>query len=117
MTVDPKRADGVPATPTCTCTKNDDGSTTWVDDCPEHGRDAIKAQLLPVGTRIRSVKHPELTGYIKDLEWTDPRKGLISPIPYLIGWDDSSRACDVLGWLFVYSGPDSVERIPAAVTA
>lgn len=117
MTVDPKRADGVPANLTCTCTKNDDESTTWVDDCPEHGRDAIEAKLLPPGTRIRHVRHPELTGHIRAWEWTDRSKGLISPIPYLIGWDNDGRACDVLGWFFVYSGPESVEPIPAAVTA
>jgi hypothetical protein len=92
----------------CSCEKHE-GGRTWVRSCPEHGEAAIKAKLLPVGTRIRHVRHPELTGRIKALEWTRP--GELSPIPYLIGWDDSGRASDALGWFFVYSGPESVERI------
>ena len=67
-------------------------------------------RLLPEGARVRSIRHPELTGRIKHYEWNAP--GVLSPIPYCIGWDDSARACEVLGWLFVYAGPDGVERAP-----
>jgi hypothetical protein len=102
----------VTAVDICTCTRHPDGTRTWTDECPDHGRDAIMACLLPIGTRIRSVRHPELTGYIKDLEWTDRHARLISPIPYLIGWDNGGRAADAIGWLFVYAAPDSVEPIP-----
>lgn len=68
------------------------------------------AALLPSGTRIRSVRHPELTGYIKGYEFT--RSGMISPIPYCIGWDDSPRAAKELGMLFVYATVDSIEAVP-----
>jgi hypothetical protein len=97
-------------TATCTCEKHDDGSRTWARVCPDHGEAAIKRRMVPVGTRIRSIQHPELTGKIKGLEWTRP--GELSPLPYLIGWDNSSRAADVLGMFFVYGSPDSVERPP-----
>jgi hypothetical protein len=100
--------------PDCTCDKHEDGRT-WRRECPQHGEDATKRQLVPVGTRIRHRRHPELTGYIKGLEWTRP--GELSPVPYLIGWDDSGRACDLLGWFFVYSHPDSVERLEAVSDA
>lgn len=97
-------------TATCTCEKHDDGSRTWARSCPDHGEAAIKRRMVPVGTLVRSVQHPELTGKIKGLEWTRP--GELSPLPYLIGWDNSSRAADMLGMFFVYGSPDSVERLP-----
>jgi hypothetical protein len=65
--------------------------------------------LLPVGTRIRSIQHPELTGYIKAHEYADREH--ISPIPYLIGWDDSQRAAETLGWFFVYASNGGVESV------
>lgn len=71
----------------------------------------VVTKLLPVGARIRHVRHPELTGRIKAHEWAAP--GKLSPIPYLFEWDDSSRASDVLGWFFFYGGPDHVEPIEA----
>lgn len=98
-------------TTTCSCEKHDDGSRTWARDCPNHGEVAIKRRMVSVGTRIRSIQHPDLTGVIKGLEWTGA--GQLSPLPYLIGWDDSSRAADVLGWFFVYGSPDSVEPLPS----
>jgi hypothetical protein len=96
----------------CICEQHGDGRT-WVRECHQHGIEAIKAKLVPVGTRIRHVRHHDLTGHIKALEYTSP--GELSPIPYLIGWDNSSLAADRLGWFFVYSGPESVERIPEVV--
>lgn len=64
--------------------------------------------LLPVGTRIRHRNHG-LTGTIKAHEWNNIQNRIISPIPYLIGWDDSERAADLLGWFFVYASNESVE--------
>jgi hypothetical protein len=92
----------------CRCKQRDDeDGRTWVRECPEHGEGAIKAALLPVGTEIRHVRHPELTGYIRALEWTD--RDHISPIPYNIAWDNSTQAYDVLGFMFVYACVDDVE--------
>lgn len=96
-------------TATCTCHHYEDGSKSWRDHCPEHGREAIMTKLLPPGTRVRSVSHPELTGTIKGHEWTRPHE--ISPIPYCIGWDDSSAASKTLGMLFVYATIEGVEAI------
>lgn len=71
--------------------------------------------VLPEGTRIFHKRLPELTGYIKAHEWTST--GVLSGIPYLIGWDDSARAHDLLGWFFVYAGNESVaaarDEVPA----
>ena len=67
------------------------------------------ATLLPVGTRIRSTEHPGLTGVIHRYEWARP--GVISSIPYLVRWDDSSLAHRMLGWLFVYATVGAVERL------
>jgi hypothetical protein len=66
--------------------------------------------LLPIGTRIRSIQHPELTGYIKGHEYADSEH--ISPIPYLIGWDDPHLAHDIIGWFFVYADNETVEPQP-----
>jgi hypothetical protein len=96
-------------TTTCPCQKHDDGSHTWESSCQEHGRDAIMARLLPVGTPVRSVRHPELTGRIKCHEWTAP--GRISPIPYNVDWDNSDRAYETLGWFWIYQSLDSIEAV------
>ena len=66
-------------------------------------------ELLPVGTRIRSKQFPMLTGYIKAHEYAD--RDHISPIPYLIGWDDSERAASTLGWFFVYASNHGIEPV------
>ena len=79
----------------------------------EHGEQRW-LEVLPVGTRIRSKQHPELTGYVKAHEYHE--SGAISPIPYLIGWDDSEAASRTLGWLFVYaseSGIEPLDEVPA----
>ena len=68
-------------------------------------------ELLPIGTRIRNRQYPQLTGYIKDHEYADGDH--ISPIPYLIGWDDSRKASELLGWFFVYAGNEGIEPIEA----
>ena len=62
---------------------------------------------LAEGTRVRHREHPELTGVIKHYEWNAP--GVLSAIPYCIGWDDSALACERLGFLFVYATDDGVE--------
>jgi hypothetical protein len=67
------------------------------------------APKLAPGDRCRSIRHPELTGTVKHYEYHE--RGWLSPLPYRIGWDDSSRACDVLGWLFVYASDHGVEAI------
>ena len=69
----------------------------------------MRVRMVPPGTPVRHSQHPELTGRIKTWEWKEP--GVLSAIPYSIAWDDSRRAADVLGWMFVYATPDSVEPI------
>lgn len=99
-------------TMTCTCRKHDDGSRTWKRHCPDHGEAYVLANLLPRGARVRHVRYPDLTGTIKAHEWTDREH--ISPIPYNVAWDDNSRACDVLGWMFIYACVEDLERLPEA---
>jgi hypothetical protein len=67
--------------------------------------------VLPEGTRIRHKRHPELTGSIGNYEWNAP--GVLSALPYLIRWDDSSRAYDVLGGFGIYAPATSVEPVDA----
>ena len=69
--------------------------------------------LLAEGTRIRHKRAPYLTGYIKHYEYLIG--GGISAIPYCIGWDDSARAHEVLGFLFVYASDEGIESIPDEV--
>lgn len=69
--------------------------------------DGTTGDILGEGTRVRSKRHPHLTGYIKAWEYNRP--GVLSPVPYLIRWDDSSEAARLLGWFFVYSADDGVE--------
>ena len=66
-------------------------------------------EVYPIETRVRSKDHPELTGVIRQLEFHE--SGKISPIPYCISWDDNSKAYDLLGWMFIYSDPESIEII------
>lgn len=74
--------------------------------------DGAEGDILPVGTLIRSIQHPELTGRIKGWEYAS--RGTLSPWPYLIAWDDSGAAADTLGWFFVYGSDASIEPRPGA---
>ena len=66
-------------------------------------------KVLPVGTKIRHKKHPELIGMIYGHEYH--KCGKISPMPYCVHWDDNSKASDILGWFFVYPEPTEIEPI------
>lgn len=74
--------------------------------------DGREVDLLPVNTRIRHVRVRELTGRIKANERNRP--GVLSAIPYCIGWDDPGLAHERLGFLFVYADVDTVEQLPCA---
>lgn len=65
---------------------------------------------LEIHQRVRSRRHPELTGTIKCFEWNEP--GVLSGIPYNVAWDDSSRAFDVLGMFALYQTDKTIEAIP-----
>lgn len=75
----------------------------------DDGNEERWLHVLPVGTRVRSKKHPELTGYVKRHEYHE--SGRISPIPYCIGWDDSAATYIKLGMGFVYATDGSIEAI------
>ena len=64
-------------------------------------------KVLPVGTRIRHKKYPELKGVIYGHEYHE--SGKISPLPYCVHWEDNSKASDILGWFFVYPDPENIE--------
>jgi hypothetical protein len=93
-----------------------------MNDVEEFLRVDEKGRLLPEGTRIRSVEHPELTGVIKHYEWNrapgdkEYPAGRLSGIPYCIGWDDDQAAHEKLGMLFVYATVNGVEVEPLDVT-
>jgi hypothetical protein len=79
-----------------------------VDFAGERGT-TYRGDVLPERTRVRSRQHPELTGVIKHWEYNRP--GVLSPVPYCIGWDDSGLAHDLLGLFFVYASDDGVEPL------
>jgi len=68
--------------------------------------------LLQPGTRVRHRRHPELTGHVSRIE--RQRDGNPSSIPYRMSWDDDGRACDLLGWFYIYATDHGIEAIDAA---
>jgi len=66
--------------------------------------------VLPVGTRIRHTDHKTLTGRIVRHEYHE--SGKISPLPYLVHWDqeDASRVLGLLG--SIYPMRSEIEIIP-----
>lgn len=64
-------------------------------------------ELLPVGTRVQHKRHPELIGTIK--RWEYHESGKVSPIPYLVEWDNFGMAQNTLGALSFYQGPEAVQ--------
>ena len=65
-------------------------------------------ELLPVGTRVKHKKHPELVGKISKYEYHE--SGKVSPIPYSICWDDPEKAFSILGFMNYYQKADAIER-------
>jgi hypothetical protein len=72
---------------------------------------AETCELAP-GQRVRSRRHPELTGRIKCLEWNAP--GILSAVPYNVAWDDPDRAYDLRGMFFIYATDGGIEAIDDA---
>ena len=66
------------------------------------------ADLKP-GDRVRCKQHPELVGSVRGYEWNKP--GVLSAIPYNIGWDNNSLAFSLRGAFAIYASDDSVEKI------
>lgn len=83
-----------------------EGPTVYAEDVVHS--DGTYAYLTP-GTPVRHLRHPDLTGRIKCLEYSG--HGKVSGIPYNVAWDDSDRASDLLGWFWIYATDSSVEAI------
>lgn len=66
-----------------------------------------KRPMIEPGTRVRSRQRPELTGLMD--RWEYHESGRVSGIPYHVIWDDSTEACRLLGWLFVYASDAGIE--------
>lgn len=67
--------------------------------------------LLEPGTRVRHRRHPGLVGRIKCVE--RKTNGEPSGIPYNVRWDNDGRACDVLGWFYIYATDFGIEAVDA----
>ena len=68
--------------------------------------------LLPVGSKVTHMDHPELRGRIVRHEYASD--GSISPLPYAVHWTDNQQAFELLGsitWLY----PDPSKIIPVPV--
>lgn len=65
-------------------------------------------EIYPIGTRVRHKEYPELVGEIVGHEYHE--SGKISPLPYLVHWDNNTLAHDKLGIFFVYPSPKSIEE-------
>lgn len=61
------------------------------------------------GTKVRSRSFPKLTGKIRHLE--PHESGKASEIAYLIDWDDSELAAELLGSYFIYATSSTIEAI------
>jgi len=68
-------------------------------------------EILPVGTRVYFKGHPKLTGTI--VAWEYHESGKVSPLPYLVHWDDYALSRKYLGWFDIY--PMKSEILPVAV--
>ena len=68
-------------------------------------------ELLPVGTRVRHKKHPELVGQIVAYEYCDDGTVTkkVSPLPYKVYWDNSDLAHDLIGWFAIYPCMSEIE--------
>jgi len=63
--------------------------------------------VLPVGTRVRHKRFPDLLGTIARHEFHE--SGAISPIPYYVCWDSEARARLLLDGMFWYADNDQVK--------
>ena len=88
----------------------DSAGPTCLASVVVHG-DGTDAMLDP-GTRVRHVRHPELTGCISHIERRSD--GQPSGIPYNVRWDNDGLACDLLGWFYIYGTDHGLEAIDAA---
>lgn len=93
----------------------DDGKISYGDEASAlrraQGRpvEHAKYSILPIGTRVRDVRHPEIVGRIRGYEWKSP--GSLSLIPYNVEWDDDRRAHETLGWMWIYATPGQIEEV------
>lgn len=71
--------------------------------------------VLPVGTRVRHIKDRRLTGKIMGHEFHEG--GQISPLPYLVYWDNSELARKVIGLINIYPPMDKVEILESEPSA
>jgi len=66
-------------------------------------------EVLPVGTKVRHKRHPELIGEIVHYEYHE--SGKLSPLPYCVHWIDGKRAHILLGWFSIYPARDELEEV------
>jgi len=74
-----------------------------------HTASGLAIDVLPVGTRIRHKRFPDLLRTIARHEFHE--SGVISPIPYYIRWEDEARARLLLEGFFWYASNEQVEMI------
>ncbi len=70
--------------------------------------DGVEFEVLPVGSRVRHNKHPELTGTIYSHEYCE---GKYSALPYRVDWDDSDKSRKLLGFLPIWPCLENLEKV------
>ena len=71
--------------------------------------DNLEFEVLPVGTRVRHKKHPELIGKIYSHEYHSP--GHYSALPYTVEWDNNDLAHQLLGILPIWPNWENLESL------
>lgn len=71
--------------------------------------DGSEIEVIPVGTRVHSRRHKDLFGVVETHEYREA--GVLSRMPYKVKWDDPVLARHLLGWWFIYAGPQDLEVV------
>ena len=71
--------------------------------------DNLEFEVLPIGTKVRHIDHPELTGRVVTHEHHSP--GKYSALPYTVSWDNSDLSHQLLGILPIWPNWEKLEQI------
>ena len=70
--------------------------------------DNLEFEVLPIGTRIKHKKHPELIGTIRTHEYC---KGKYSALPYTVEWDNSDLSHELLGIFPIWPNWENIDPL------
>jgi hypothetical protein len=68
--------------------------------------DGVEFEVIPIGSKVKHKKYPELTGKIVAHEFCE---GKYSALPYTVAWDNQTSAHDKLGIPPLWPNLESIE--------